>query len=100
MSSNGITPGATEFTVISGAKAFASARVSMITPAFEAQYWACSAQRAIPVFLGDFERIETGEARGAVHEAVEPSEALFHLREHAADFGHALDPLIQRWCYS
>ena len=34
---NGITPGATEFTVISGASAFASARVSMITPAFDAQ---------------------------------------------------------------
>ena len=34
---NGITPGATEFTVISGAKALASARVNMITPAFEEQ---------------------------------------------------------------
>ena len=37
ISSNGITPGATEFTVIDGANAFASARVSMITPAFDAQ---------------------------------------------------------------
>jgi hypothetical protein len=36
-SPNGITPGATEFTVISGANALASARVSMITPAFDAQ---------------------------------------------------------------
>ena len=32
-----ITPGATEFTVICGANALASARVSMITPALEAQ---------------------------------------------------------------
>src|SRR5689334_22946701 len=37
ISSNGITPGATEFTVISGAHALASAFVSMITPAFDAQ---------------------------------------------------------------
>jgi hypothetical protein len=36
-SPNGITPGATEFTRIDGAKALASARVSMITPAFDAQ---------------------------------------------------------------
>src|ERR1700682_2680873 len=35
--SKGITPGATEFTVISGAEALARARVSMITPAFDAQ---------------------------------------------------------------
>ena len=37
LSEERITPGATEFTVISGANALASARVSMITPAFDAQ---------------------------------------------------------------
>ena len=37
ISSNGITPGATELTVIRGAHALASARVSMMTPAFDAQ---------------------------------------------------------------
>ena len=37
MSSKGITPGATVFTVIRGAQALASARVSIITPALEAQ---------------------------------------------------------------
>ena len=34
---NGITPGATLFTVIAGAKALASAFVNIMTPAFEAQ---------------------------------------------------------------
>ena len=37
ISSKGITPGATELTVMSGARALASARVSMITPALDAQ---------------------------------------------------------------
>ena len=36
-SPNGITPGATEFTVISGANALARARVSITTPALDAQ---------------------------------------------------------------
>lgn len=39
--SKSITPGATLLTAISGAKALASPCVSMITPAFEAQYGTC-----------------------------------------------------------
>jgi len=37
LAANGITPGATEFTVISGASAFDRARVIMMTPALDAQ---------------------------------------------------------------
>ena len=37
MSSKGMTPGATELTVMRGAQALASAWVSMMTPALEAQ---------------------------------------------------------------
>ena len=41
--------------------------------------------------FGDFERVEAGEARGVVHQAVEAAAALLDFGEHAVDFRHAFE---------
>src|SRR4030095_16731817 len=42
----------------------------------------------VPILLGDLERVKARESRRVVDQAVEPSQALLDLAEHAHDLRH------------